>query len=183
MYEPARVRFLPPSLLLSSSSGLRSPDAELEGGNARPADSRSRSPMRERKLLPFDRSCATSPLPPMLLFWLSGGGRATRGRASRSRSRSLSRGSGGCSRFQSRSRSRSVRSMRSLSTRSRASEGLRTPSGAPPEVIARGAEGVEGGRVFADAGPSGMRLSPSWEKISRYGYTEECGRETHLGIN
>ena len=32
-----------------------------------------------------------------------------------------------------------------------------------PSVMARGADGVEGGSVFAEAGPSGGRFSPSWK--------------------
>lgn len=57
---------------------------------------------------------------------------------------------GGWSRFQSPPRSRP--SLRELS----------------PPVIARGADGVEGGNTFAEAGPSGMRLSPSCQRHARF---------------
>ena len=58
---------------------------------------------------------------------------------------------GGWSRFQSRSRP----SLRELS----------------PPVIARGADGVEGGNTFAEAGPSGTRLSPSCQRRARFSQT------------
>ena len=70
---------------------------------------------------------------------------------------------GGWSRFQSRSR-----------------PSLRGPS---PPVIARGADGVEGGRAFAEAGPSGIRLSPSCSRDTNETKLSVCEPRTYLGVD